>query len=63
MSDTETVCRCGHERTAHEHYRSGTDCALCGAGQCDRFSAVTAPGDTQALDPLEPTVLNTSARP
>jgi hypothetical protein len=23
-------CRCGHPRTVHEHYRAGTDCALCG---------------------------------
>lgn len=22
-------CRCGHEREAHEHYRLGTECALC----------------------------------
>jgi hypothetical protein len=28
-------CRCGHGRTAHQHYRSGTDCALC---TCARFS-------------------------
>jgi hypothetical protein len=24
-----TRCRCGHEMTAHQHYRPGTDCALC----------------------------------
>ena len=30
------VCRtCGHDRRAHEHYRAGTDCALC---DCPRFS-------------------------
>ena len=29
-------CRCGHERVSHEHYRSGTDCALC---VCRRFRA------------------------
>lgn len=23
------TCSCGHGRTAHEHYRRGTDCALC----------------------------------
>jgi hypothetical protein len=27
-------CTCGHGRTAHEHYRRGTDCALC---TCARF--------------------------
>lgn len=28
------TCGCGHGRTAHEHYRRGTDCALCG---CERY--------------------------
>lgn len=32
-SDTDP-CVCGHPRAAHEHYRSGTDCALC---DCPRF--------------------------
>ena len=27
-------CRCGHAHLAHEHYRKGTDCALC---VCERF--------------------------
>lgn len=26
-------CSCGHVRAAHEHYRRGTDCALCGCGR------------------------------
>jgi hypothetical protein len=26
-------CRCGHVSVAHEHYRRGTDCALCGCGR------------------------------
>lgn len=29
-------CVCGHVRDAHEHYRPGTDCALC---DCPRFRA------------------------
>jgi hypothetical protein len=29
------VCRCGHARDAHEHYRRGTECALC--VDCPRF--------------------------
>jgi hypothetical protein len=29
-------CTCGHGFDAHEHYRRGTDCALCG---CPRFRA------------------------
>jgi hypothetical protein len=31
------VCVCGHQREAHEHYRSGTDCATCGPELCPRF--------------------------
>ena len=23
------TCTCGHRPAAHEHYRAGTDCALC----------------------------------
>jgi hypothetical protein len=34
-------CDCGHGFSAHEHYRRGTDCALCAPGECLRFSAVT----------------------
>lgn len=29
-----STCRCGHDRSAHEHYRAGTDCGLC---DCVRF--------------------------
>jgi hypothetical protein len=28
------LCRCGHERTVHGHYRDGDDCGSCG---CPRF--------------------------
>jgi len=28
------LCRCGHRKLAHEHYRTGTDCALC---DCRKF--------------------------
>jgi|GEM_PF-1800033 len=28
------TCVCGHVQEAHEHYRPGTDCALC---DCQRF--------------------------
>ncbi len=33
LEDAPT-CVCGHVRDAHEHYRPGTDCALC---DCPRF--------------------------
>jgi len=32
-------CTCGHAALAHEHYRRGTDCALC---TCPKFRAGTA---------------------
>jgi len=28
------ACRCGHDKKAHEHYRPGSDCALC---NCPRY--------------------------
>jgi hypothetical protein len=28
-----TPCSCGHGKRAHEHYRAGRDCALCGCGK------------------------------
>lgn len=35
-------CRCGHTRAAHEHYRRGSDCALCPADRpCGRFRPTT----------------------
>lgn len=36
MAETMTdrrVCRCGHSRDAHEHYRPGTDCSACGCAR------------------------------
>jgi hypothetical protein len=29
-----TLCECGHDLSAHEHYRRGPDCGLCG---CDHY--------------------------
>lgn len=34
---TRRRCRCGRPRAAHEHYRRGTDCALCGPDACPRY--------------------------
>ncbi|MBN9758064.1 MULTISPECIES: hypothetical protein [unclassified Pseudonocardia] len=34
------LCRCGHERDAHDHYRAGTDCGVCGTS-CRAFHART----------------------
>jgi hypothetical protein len=33
--DSDLPCGCGHPHGAHEHYRKGTDCALC---DCPRFT-------------------------
>ncbi|GAA1848767.1 hypothetical protein GCM10009772_27650 [Pseudonocardia alni subsp. carboxydivorans] len=41
------LCRCGHERDAHEHYRAGTDCGVCGA-TCRAFRARTGAGAGRA---------------
>ncbi len=38
-------CTCGHEAAAHEHYRRGTDCALC---TCPKFRAGTFRAGTPA---------------
>lgn len=35
--DAAASCACGHRRAAHEHLRSGSDCALCPRGVCTRF--------------------------
>jgi hypothetical protein len=47
VSSGHQECSCGHATAAHEHYRRGTDCALCA---CDRFHGVSA----QPRDELEP---------
>ena len=31
---SDAACGCGHANLAHQHYRKGTDCALC---VCARF--------------------------
>ena len=30
------LCVCGHAKQAHEHYRRGSDCALCHCGRYRR---------------------------
>lgn len=36
----ERPCVCGHPRTAHRHYRRGSDCAVCGPEVCPRYRPV-----------------------
>lgn len=31
------VCRCGHPRDIHLHYRDGTDCGRCGRDVCPTY--------------------------
>ena len=33
---TAPSCNCGHGRTAHEHYRRGSDCAFCSCAKYRR---------------------------
>jgi hypothetical protein len=33
------TCRCGHRQDTHQHYRRGSDCALC---SCPRWHAERA---------------------
>ena len=28
-AEEATACRCGHVQGTHEHYRRGSDCAVC----------------------------------
>ncbi|MCW2528542.1 MAG: hypothetical protein JWM76_3402 [Pseudonocardiales bacterium] len=39
-SPATTACVCGHIAEAHEHYRRGSDCAICGAATCSTYVAV-----------------------
>lgn len=32
-SPAVTACRCGHATDAHDHFRVGTDCSICGCGR------------------------------
>ena len=37
------MCACGHAYEAHEHYRKGTECAICDVRSCSAFSAASVP--------------------
>jgi len=47
MSDPQTLCECGHVREAHEHYRPGSDCGICGREHCASFRPAS---EVQAAD-------------
>ncbi len=39
MNRSGATCLCGHTRDVHEHYRPGSDCAVCGHPGCVKFRA------------------------
>jgi hypothetical protein len=53
MAD-EDLCRCGHPRGAHEHYRRGSDCGVCGSAICAGFSATDGEQSGSQSRPLNP---------
>ncbi|GAA1284244.1 hypothetical protein GCM10009609_56510 [Pseudonocardia aurantiaca] len=42
-------CTCGHPKAAHDHYRAGTDCGVCGATACAKFRSVKRKGIVRRL--------------
>lgn len=51
-TENRLMCSCGHAHDAHEHYRRGSDCALCPAGACVRFTARAADSLPLRSDPI-----------
>ncbi len=39
MAPNDAYCTCGHSHDAHEHYRRGSDCGVCGKQTCKAFAA------------------------
>lgn len=37
MGSSTAMCRCGHDRETHKHFRRGSDCGVCGSVACPRF--------------------------
>jgi hypothetical protein len=56
------TCVCGHARAAHEHYRKGSDCGVCGADRCARYAHSSLSADRPAAKPASaesPRAVNT----
>ncbi|GAA2749544.1 hypothetical protein [Amnibacterium kyonggiense] len=49
------LCVCGHAHDAHEHYRRGTDCAICGAETCPKFRRALLKPSQPPTPPARPT--------
>lgn len=43
MRNDDDVCRCGHPRAMHVHYRAGSDCGHCGFAGCAKFRKTRRP--------------------
>lgn len=59
----EQRCSCGHDKPVHEHWRSGSDCALC---SCPRYRVDKAALAAAALGSLRrgaARVVNASSGP
>ena len=57
MSDSanpQDVCGCGHVREAHEHYRRGNDCGICGADVCSAFELAGQQSGDHRPEPAQP---------
>ena len=63
MSSNGAVCKCSHSQGAHEHYRRGSDCAICGAEVCRRFRRDRWATVVQLIDPPAPNQLQDLPRP
>lgn len=48
------ICQCGHAFRAHEHYRRGTDCALCPRGTCTNYRAARDEPTRDESDVVKP---------
>lgn len=51
----DSLCRCGHVQAAHEHYRRGTDCGICGRDSCPAFAAAPAQAQPAEAQPADAT--------
>jgi|NGEPerStandDraft_6_1074524.scaffolds.fasta_scaffold10602_5 hypothetical protein len=62
-------CVCGHQREVHEHYRRGTDCALCSCRpyrswlSLGRVFGRSQPNPTNVSSSFPPSLLTAVMRP
>jgi hypothetical protein len=54
MTESDSACQCGHSREAHEHYRKGSDCGICGRATCASFRVDLTSGVAADPQPSAP---------